>query len=183
MIRPWSEIRTRVEAQNPLFTLKTRTLVSPRTGKEHDFYVLEAGGWVNIIPLTPKGEVVMVRQFRHATGEITLEIPGGLIEEGQSPEQAAARELLEETGCSCSSLSLLGRIRPNPAILDNWCHLFLAQGVIETADRELDEAEDLEVVRVGLDRVPEMIARGEIDHSLVVAAFFYYFMTGQAKRA
>ncbi|MEW6265963.1 MAG: NUDIX hydrolase [Thermodesulfobacteriota bacterium] len=171
MIRPWPLKQSRIEVQNRIFTLCTKTAVSPLTGREHDFYILEAGDWVNVLPLTKDDQVLLVRQFRHGTREVTLEIPGGLIEPGQTPEQAAARELLEETG-HAGRLSLLGRIRPNPAILNNWCYAFLARDVEETEAKHLDESEDLELVKVPLEQVPALIARGVIDHALVLSAFF-----------
>jgi len=176
MILPWSLARSRTEIENRIFTLKTRTHISPRTGREHDFYVLEAGDWVNVVPLTPEGQVLLVRQFRHATREVTIEIPGGLIEDGQTPEEAAARELLEETGYSASELIYLGRVRPNPAILTNWCYTFLARDVFRVSQIQTDETEELELVKLGLDRISEMIASGEIDHALVLSAFVHFYL-------
>ncbi|MBU2547247.1 MAG: NUDIX hydrolase [Proteobacteria bacterium] len=175
MIRPWREIQSRIEYQTRIFTLKIRRMLSPRNGLEHDFYVLETADWVNVIPLTADNRVVMVRQYRAAADEITLEIPGGLIESGQTPEESARRELLEETGHACEELVSLGRVRPNPAILENTCHFFLARGAEQVAELNQDEAEDIEVVKVGLDEIPGMIAEGRIDHSLVVAAFYRFF--------
>jgi hypothetical protein len=75
-----------------IFGLRIDRAVSPRTGKAHDFYVLESRSWVNVIPLTPEQEVVLVRQYRHGTREVTLEIPGGIVETNDSPEESAHRE-------------------------------------------------------------------------------------------
>ena len=174
MIHPWPLTRSKTEISNRIFTLKTDTCLSPRTGREHDFYILEAGPWVNVIPLTPNGQVVLVSQFRHGIRQTTLEIPGGLVEDGQTPSEAATRELLEETGYSSSKWTLLGRNRPNPAILNNWCYSYLAEDVSLVADRNLDDTEDLEVILVDLADIPDIVARGEIDHSLVLSAFYYY---------
>lgn len=181
MIHPWSLSRSKTEVETKIFTLKTKTLVSPVTDREYDFYVLEACGWVNIIPLTPEGDVLLVRQFRHGSSEITLEIPGGLIEEGQTPEEAAARELLEETGFAAPRLTYLGRVRPNPAILNNWCYTYLARDVVQVGEMEPDETEELELVRVRLDRIPEMFAQGEINHSLVWSAFVHFYLRERKK--
>ena len=174
MIREWHLFDERIIAQNQIFTLKTQTSSSPRTGRRHEFYVIEAGDWVNIIPLTAAGEVLLVRQFRHGTRNITLEIPGGMIEAGQTPEQAALRELIEETGYQPSDLSFLGRVRPNPAILNNWCYSFLAHNVVPAGELALDETEDIELVKVPLDQIPGLISEGTIDHSLVLSAFFFF---------
>ena len=174
MIRPWSEVHSRVVSENRIFTLKKKTARSPRTGGDHDFFLLEAGGWVNIIPVTSSGEVLLVRQYRHGSDEITLEIPGGLIDDGQTPEEAAARELREETGYRAAEMIALGRVRPNPAFLDNWCYMFLARDVVRVGDIEQDDGEDLELVRRPLSEIPNMIARGDINHSLVITAFYFH---------
>lgn len=174
MIKAWPVIGSLTVARNRIFALKTLTAVSPRTTLPHDFYVLEAGDWVNVIPVTPTNEVVFVQQFRLGTQEVTLEIPGGLIDAGQSPAEAAARELLEETGYA-GQLRPLGRVRPNPAFLNNWCYSFLAQDVFPAADRRLDDGEDLEIVRVPIKEIPNLIAAGRIDHALVLTAFLFYW--------
>ena len=174
MIDPWKVTKTEVTARTSIFTLKTISAHSPSNHRSHEFYVLEAGDWVNVIPLTSDGRVILVRQYRHGTEEVTLEIPGGLIDPGQTPIQSAQRELLEETGYSGSDWELLGRTRPNPAFLNNWCYCYLARDVVKTAEQDLDEAEELEVVTAELKDVPDLIARGEIDHSLVLSAFFYF---------
>ena len=174
-VQPWKTLDTRTELANRIFEVKTRTAVSPLTGRPHDFFVLHAGAWVNIIPITPSGQVLLVRQYRHGTEEVTLEIPGGLVESGQEPEEAALRELREETGYGCSSMKLLGRVRPNPAILNNWCYSFLAEPVEQEGEVEFDETEDISLVRVDLHQIPELILSGQIDHSLVLCAFLLFW--------
>lgn len=182
MIRPWTFKHREIRVQNRIFTLTTQTLEAPSSGREYEVYVLEAGDWVNVIPVTPDHEVLLVRQFRFGTREVTLEIPGGLVEDGQTPAEAAARELSEETGYRADTLIPLGRVRPNPAILTNWCHLFLAPGVIRTGDMDLDEMEEIELVRAPLAAIPDLIQSGAIDHSLVLAAFCRFYLDGWDKK-
>jgi ADP-ribose diphosphatase len=155
-----------------VFELRKDRCRSPRTGAEHDFYVLSGRDWCNVVPLTDDGEVILIRQYRHGTRETTLEIPGGIIDPGDaSPAEAARRELLEETGCEATSIEPIGVIHPNPAIQSNACFSFVARGVRQVTAPKLDAAEDIEVVRMPLADVPARIAAGEVRHALVVVAF------------
>jgi 8-oxo-dGTP pyrophosphatase MutT (NUDIX family) len=143
---------------------------------EHDFYIIESRDWVNVIPLTEDDRVVMVRQYRHGSKEVTLEIPGGLLDPGDTPEKAAARELLEETGYEAKEYVEIGRYTPNPAIFTNRCYTFMARNVKKIGNPMPDQTEDLEVVLIPLAEVQELIRKGEIDHAIVIAAFFFYFL-------
>ncbi len=179
-VKEWAATHSRVISKNRIFTLKTETFVSPKSGREHDFYRLEAGDWVNIIPLTKNQRILLVKQFRHGTKRMSLEIPGGMVDAGETPEQAGARELIEETGYKGSEIIPLGRVEPNPALFNNYCYTFLARDVVPAAPgapQKLDGTEDLELIKVRLDQIPSLIAQGTISHALVIAAFYHYFMT------
>lgn len=169
----WKETGSRTLVSTGVFELQERRSINPRTGAEIPFFVLESRPWANVIPLTEAGRVIMVRQFRQGTRAVTLEIPGGVIEPGESPEAGARRELLEETGYEAEAMEELGVVHPNPAIQDNVTYTYLATGLRRVADLDPDAAEDLEVVEVDLDEVDELICRGEVTHSLVVAAFYW----------
>lgn len=144
------------------------------TRGHHDFYVLEAPDWVNIIPLTDDEQVVMVRQFRHGTESFTLEIPGGMVDaEDADPRAAARREMVEESGYDSDDIIELGKVHPNPAIQGNYCHTFLARNVQRGEKRELDTTEETEVVLVPLASIKDLIAGGQITHALVIAAFSF----------
>ena len=114
----------------------------------------------------------MIEQFRHGTGEVTLEIPGGMVDEGETAAEAAARELFEETGFKIEKLVSLGASRPNPAIQDNWMHNFLALNVSAVSRPEFDGAEHTTVRLTPLEQIPELIANGTITHALVILAFY-----------
>ncbi len=172
----WTIITSTHDRSFRVFDLRTDRARSPRTGEEHDFFVLESSPWVNVIPLTKGGDVVMIEQYRHGIQEVTLEIPGGLIEPGDSPEEAARRELREETGYGDGELIDLGFVYPNPAIQNNRCHTFLANNVAPVGRQEMDDKEDIEVVLFPLAEVPELIQGGRITHSLVIVAFYRLFL-------
>jgi len=164
------------EDERPLLSCRIFDVIgtrarSPRTGKSHEFVRIAAPDWVNVIPLTPDGDVVMVRQFRHGSREVTLEIPGGMVDPGETPAAAAVRELSEETGFEVGSLVSLGFVHPNPALFDNRCYTFLARGVRRTGEIRNEGAEETTVEVHSLGAVPDLIRRGVITHALVVAAF------------
>jgi 8-oxo-dGTP pyrophosphatase MutT (NUDIX family) len=172
MTRPWERRDIKEVLTTRIFRLERQRLISPRTGQEHDFYVLDCPDWCNIVPLTDAGDVVMVKQRRHGLGEETLELPGGMVDPGDaSPLEAARRELLEETGHRARTVEAIGVIAPNPAIQNNRCHSFLARGVERVGEAALDHGEDIEVVTVPLAEIPARIKSGEINHALVVVAF------------
>jgi 8-oxo-dGTP pyrophosphatase MutT (NUDIX family) len=178
-LRPWPVTHTTEVLKNRIFRVTERRSLSPRTGEAHDFWVLESTDWVNVVPLTAGREVVMVRQYRHGRQEVTLEIPGGMVDAGdRDPGAAAARELLEETGYRAGRVERLGAIAPNPAIHDNLCHSYLATDLAYVGPQKLDGTEEIEVLKVPLREIPALIREGQITHSLVVVAFAHLLGLG-----
>jgi len=174
--KPWQVVSSKKDQSYRVFSLRTDLAISPRTGKKHHFFILESSPWVNVIPLTPQKEVVLVRQYRHGTQNVTLEIPGGLVETSDSPEGAARRELLEETGYGSEEIVSLGLVHPNPAIQNNACYTYLAKDVYPIGEQEQDDKEDIEVVLKPIAEIQGLIQKGVITHALVLAAFYRYFM-------
>ena len=174
--KPWKLISSDRKASFRIFDLRIDRACSPRTDKAYDFYILETTAWVNVIPLTPRNEVILIRQYRHGTQEVTLEIPGGIVEAKDSPGIAARRELLEETGYEASEMVPLGFVHPNPAFLNNRCYTFLAKEARKVGKQAQDEKEDIEVVLRPLADIPHLIQKGEITHALVLAAFYRFYM-------
>ncbi|HLH77842.1 MAG TPA: NUDIX hydrolase [Candidatus Binataceae bacterium] len=178
----WTTIASQPVFSTPIFTLHQHRRRHHRHG-EHDFWVMECGDWVNIIPITREGQVVMVRQYRHGTEDLTLEIPGGMMDPEDGTALAAARrEMWEETGYDSPEISELGRVRPNPAIQTNYCHSFLARDARLTRRPRLDGTEDIEVVLVGREEIAGLIVRGEISHALVITAFAFLDLYHPASR-
>jgi ADP-ribose pyrophosphatase len=172
--RKWKTIATEPVYLTPIFDLHRRRSQHPRHG-DRDFFILEAPSWVNIIPVTSKREVVMVRQYRHGIAAFTLEIPGGMIDpEDRDPMTAARREMIEETGYDSDHIVEIGRVHPNPAIQPNHCYSFFARNARKVQKPHLDTTEETEVVLVPLAKIGGLIASGRITHALVIAAFAFF---------
>lgn len=173
----WLKLTTETIADCKVFSVHKHISrnISRRGERISDFYVLEPNDWVNVIPITPEGNVVLVEQYRHGIEGITLEIPGGTLDHNDnSPLQAAARELLEETGyVSPLELIELGSVHPNPAIQSNLCHTFLARDVYKLQEPQFDTDEELEVRLVPLSEMDALIAAGRIRSALVIVAFHF----------
>ena len=174
--KPWKIINSKRDTSFRVFSLRTDTAQSPRNGIICDFHILESNPWVNVIPITEDEQVILVRQYRHGIRDLTLEIPGGLVDEGDTPEQAAWRELAEETGYTAREMVPLGFVHPNPAIQNNKCYTFLAKDAYRAGEQHQDSAEDIEVVVSPLRDIPDLIRHQAITHSLVIVAFYRYFM-------
>lgn len=173
MVKHWQKLDSQPLADYRIFKSRQDVRRSPRTNKDHTFYILESPDWMNVIPITPEGNVVFVHQFRHGLEEVTMEIPGGLVDPGEAPLHTASRELMEETGYEAEEIVPIGISTPNPAFLDNYCHSFLARNVRKVAEPQFDGSEDIAVTEVPLVEVPELIKSGKITHSLVIAAFYH----------
>ena len=175
MIKPWKQISSKFIGDFRIFKLRSDVKISPRTGREHDFYVLDSVNWVNVIAVTPDRQLVMVEQYRHGSNTVELEIPGGMMDPGETdPVATAVRELREETGYEGDHARLLGRIHANPAILTNICYTVLIENCRLQHDVKFDQGEDLLTRLVPVAEVPKLVADEKIGHSLVVVALYHF---------
>lgn len=170
----WQRIASEILGDYRIFKLRQDRRISPRNGRALNFYVLESVDWVNVIPVTADGDVIMIRQFRHGTEEFSLEVPGGMVDPGEEPIHSARRELLEETGYVCDEIIPLGNVAPNPAIQNNRCHTFLALGARPAGEQQLGDGEDIAVEIIPHADIPLYITDGRINHALVIVAFYFY---------
>lgn len=171
--RPWTQVGVRTEKDYRIFRTRTLEVLDPRDRAPYVRTVIDAPDWVNIIPVTEGGGVVLVRQFRFGTWSNTLEIPGGMLDPGEDALTAATRELEEETGFRPARVSSLGSSHPNPAIFTNRLHSFLAEGCVKVHEGKQDGSEDIQVVIVPKTDLPRLVREGAITHSLVLAALLY----------
>jgi 8-oxo-dGTP pyrophosphatase MutT (NUDIX family) len=173
-LTPWKREGERVLASTRVLELKSVRYRNPSRGTERDFTVAHAPDWVNVVALTPDGRLVLVRQFRFGSGEFSLEVPGGVIEAGEAPVAAGLRELSEETGYGGGAARLLGTVHPNPAILDNRCHVVLVDGAVPSGPMNWDFDEEIEVSTAAVADALAWARSGRITHSLTVAALMLF---------
>ena len=180
----WKEEKKEILYTCPIFEIGGRTCRSP-DNESRTFTVLDTLDWAIVIPVldTEKGrEFVMVRQWRPGSGSLSLEFPGGVFRKNENSTQAALRELKEETGYTAEKITGLGALNPNPAIMSNTVHFFLAAGLTDTKVRELDEDEYIQVEKVPFDEVFENMGNPPYIHALMGAALALYLKkTGVSK--
>ena len=178
MPKSWPETSRQRVASTRVFDVHLARRTSPRTGVDHDFALIECPDWVNVVALTDNGELIFVEQYRHGTGAVTLEVPGGMVDPGESPEQAARRELKEETGFDCQTLMWIGVVEPNPALQGNRCHSFLATGCRQVEAPSFDSTEDCQLRLEPATEARQLVLTGQISHALVVVALSHAWLRG-----
>jgi ADP-ribose pyrophosphatase len=172
----WITRQNEVLAKTRIFSLARSLRHEEGTQNIGDFYVLDAADWINVIAITPDNQAVLVEQFRHGSEDFELEIVGGLVENNETPKDASIRELREETGyvpTDESEITMIGKVLPNPAFLNNACYTYLITNVKKEAEQEFDLHENIIVRLEPIEKIDDLIRSGHITHSLVVAAFMW----------
>lgn len=169
----WKVVESKRIFEEPWFTVRKDICELPNGNKHSAYYILEYPDWASAFALTEDNKVVMVRQYRHGLGVVSTELPGGVIDEGETAAQAIARELKEETGYAFDSLEEIGKVAPNPATSNNYMHMFLAKGGKKVADQNLDATEDVEVMIYSIDELKQMLRENRIVQSLHCTCIFY----------
>ncbi len=174
-IQKWQTLSAEYLIKRPWLTARRDVVRLPDGRINDEYYVLEYPSWVNVIAVTTDGRFVMVEQYRHGLDDVFVELCGGVVEEGEDPETAARRELLEETGYSGGQWRLLNKIAQNPSTANNYTYCYLAVGVEHTATQHLDPTEDIAVRILSEEEVLSMLQNDEIKQALMVAPLWHYF--------
>lgn len=173
----WKKKESKTLLKTNIFKIESTECYHTEKDVVHEFNTIISNNWINVVAETIDGKIIMVRQHRLGTDEITLETPAGLIEKEEAPELAAARELKEETGYTSKKITLLKKLSANPAILNNYIYFYYAYDCIKTSPQNLDKSEDIEIAEYTKDEVITMIRNGSINHSIIVTALSLYFMS------
>ena len=173
-LQAWKQVSTEYLVQESWFKLRRDRVLKSNNEIMPSYYVLEYSNWANVFPITTDGKVILVRQYRYGIGQWSLEIPGGIMDPGETnPLEAAKRELLEETGYSCKEIVETAIIAPNPATANNVMYCYLATGCELTHEQSFDEHEELEVILVTMEELKTMLRENKILQSLHTTSMFY----------
>lgn len=170
----WEKLHEQILAPTRIFDLRTIRYRHPVRKTEKDFFVIHSNDWVNVIALTTDHHLVLVNQFRFGIDSFSLEIPGGVMDDGEDPLAAGMRELVEETGYVGKRARVMGRMSPNPAILSNTCHLVLVEEAERTMPLGWDADEEIQLITAPVDQVYAWAQEGRIKHTLVLSALLYF---------
>jgi ADP-ribose pyrophosphatase len=169
----WKILSSHYLHKGPWATLRSDRCEMPDGRIVEDYYVLEYPNWVNGVAITEENKILMVRQYRHAAGIVSLEIPGGVIDGDEAPEFAMRRELLEETGYQFDNIELISTIYANPSTSNNKTYCYLARNGRKVQEQSLDEHEDIEVLELTIDEVKQALRENKIPQALHCSGLFY----------
>jgi 8-oxo-dGTP pyrophosphatase MutT (NUDIX family) len=169
-MRPWSRPRVEVVADYGIFSVEKGLLHDPAGAPKRDVFTFGCRDWCNVVAVTRDQQIVLVWQYRFGPGELSLEVPGGVIDPGEAPEAAARRELLEESGYEASSIELLASLQPNPALQGNRIFSYVAWDAEPTGNTAFDELEDCETALVPRHALGALLDSGQVQHALVTVA-------------
>jgi ADP-ribose pyrophosphatase len=173
IIEKWRKLASKYLVKEKWATLRVDTCELPNGSIKDDYYVLEYPNWANAIAVTKENKILMVRQYRFAAEIVSLEVPGGVVDDGEEPEAGIIRELKEETGYTFADCELIATLYPNPATSNNKTFTYFLTGGIKTHEQHLDEHEILNVEEYTVEEIKALLRDNKIDQALHVAALHY----------
>ncbi len=177
----WIELSRTKIAEYGLFDIYAARRTAGR--RDAEFLLLDAPDWVTIVPYIEEKEAfLMVRQYRHGSGTVTLEFPAGIVDSGECAAEAARRELLEETGCTAGTFDEVAAVNPNPAFMTNRVHTFVATGLVCDAELDLDENEILDVETVPVERVAKGLGTDPFINGIMVISYTWFVRWRERRR-
>lgn len=171
----WEVLKSEHLFKRPWLTVRKDSVKIPSGEVNDEFYVMEYPDWVNVIAITDEGRFVLEKQYRHGLGKTCYEIPAGVIEEGETPLEAAKRELHEETGYGEGAWRELMSVSGNASTTNNLSHCFIATGVSKISGQNLDRTEDLEVCLLDENDVLDLLLNVQVKQALMAAPLWRYF--------
>lgn len=170
----WNHLKTVQTYKDNVLNIEHKTLEFTKINRSMPFTVVNTRDWVIILPKITDGNFIMVKQYRIATDQVTLEFPGGTVNTGEDFKLSAIRELKEETGLTTKALTFLGEITPNPALMSNKCYVFFADNCEYTSKTDFDDFEDIEIIKISQNEIEQKMRDGDIAHSIILAAYNLY---------
>jgi 8-oxo-dGTP pyrophosphatase MutT (NUDIX family) len=158
-----------------IFKVRFDLMRNPRNGKSEKMTILESEDAVNVVALTSSGDMLLVRQYRFGTGQVTLELPGGFVEPGELQEHGARRELLEETGYAGAHWEYLGSVGNNPVFMDGYIHHWLVTNVEPVSSQSLDDGEEVYIELIPVDEVERRLWDGDFAHPHTISGLLRFF--------
>jgi ADP-ribose pyrophosphatase len=171
-ITPWKIVSSRYVVRDPWMTLRADHCEMSNGVAVGPYYVQEPPDWVHVVAFDRDNKVLIIRQYRHGAGLVCTELPSGTVESGETPAEAARRELLEETGCTSEELVALPVLSPNPARYSNRIHAFVATGTQRSQDQSLDDTEEIEFEFLTIPEVLALVSEGTFLQALHTASLF-----------
>jgi len=173
-VQEWERLSTRYVAEYEMFKVREDRSRSPVDAQEQTFHMADSPGGVTVLALTDDGRLVMVEQFRHGRRRVTLELPSGVVDDGEEPAKAAARELREETGYEGDDPQVIGRIDLNPSWQHTLVHVAVVRNARRGGDKDLDDTEDTRVRLVTPDDLRRRIVDGQVETGTTIAALAFW---------
>lgn len=179
----WERVSSEELADYEMFRVRRDRAKSPRDGQEHDFNIAESPDGVTVVALTPDGDMVLVEQFRHPLRRVELELPAGVVDEGEAPAAAATRELREETGYEGGEPEVIGSVLLNPSWQVTRVHVAVVRDARRVADKDQDPAEDVRVRVFPAGEVRRLVREGRLNSAVAVSALALHAWCGHEQES